>query len=281
MDVEKGFRSIQPLVLSNAREPTEAQPKVAEVNQESKITKPLINPGRSFSVLMHITHSVVGVILILLVVGVFFKLEDNAKKTTVAYAVTQKGDRVRLHQFNEEDSVQKSEKYQLISDYATWMATSLHSYRWYLPGVDGTRTPDPGAKVPGGVLPTAVFMATLSMEPNFSLFYQPKMAALLKTKNVVDMRVESVFKPTKTSSPNQTGTDKWVVYVDGIQINTMENGDKILKRRYKKFTIVAAPVISPSIAQKAYKDPALQDAYMESASWGLMTIGIQDIDNSN
>jgi hypothetical protein len=272
--------------VSNDFQPIQASSIISDrdklgINHETKeAIKPLINSGRSFGVLMDMLHLGANAVLFILAVIIIFKLDDNAKKTMVPYGITQKGDRLRLYQFNEADPVQLRAKNQFISEYATWMATSLHSYRWYLPGADGTRTPDPGAKVPGGVLPTAVFMATLSMHPSFSLEYQPRIAKLLIDKRIVDTRKEAVFKPIKTSDPKKVG-DKWVVYVDGMQINILENGEKTLSRRYKKITIVAAPIISPSVAQKAYADPALQEAYMESASWGLMTVGIQDIDQNN
>jgi hypothetical protein len=252
-------------------EPTQstAQPK--------KTTKveALVPQSRSFAVLMSIVQLGLTGFSILISFFVIWLIMSSNRTLTVPYAIDKQGNRVKLSQITGQ-----AERNQHISDYATWMAVSLHSYRWYVPGADNSRKPDPGVKVKGGdPLPTAVWMATLSMAPDLAIEYQPLIAKLLKDKKLTDARAESLFRPIKTSDPIKVGSDRWEVYVDGMQINRAETGETKNTRRYKKFLITTAPTISKTVAESAYKEPGLQEAYSDSAAWGLMTLGIQDIEN--
>jgi hypothetical protein len=245
--------------------------------QPKKTTKveALVPQSRSFAVLMSIVQVGLTGFSILVSFFVIWLIISSNRTLTVPYAIDKQGNRLKLSQITNE-----ADKNQHISDYATWMAVSLHSYRWYVPGADNSRKADPGVKVNGGdPLPTAVWMGTLSMAPDLAIEYQPLITKLLKDKKLTDTRAESVFKPIHTSAPIKVGSERWEVYVDGIQINRTETGETKNTRRYKKFLITSAPTISKTVAEAAYKEPGLQEAYSDSASWGLMTLGIQDIKN--
>jgi hypothetical protein len=256
---------------------TASEEPVQPTAQPKKTTKveSLVPQSRSFAVLMSIVQASLTGFSILVSFFVIWLIFSKSATLTVPYAIDKQGNRLKLSQITNE-----ADKNQHISDYATWMAVSLHSYRWYVPGADNSRKADPGVKVKGGdPIPTAVWMATLSMAPDFVIEYQPLIAKLLKDKKLTDTRAESVFKPIKTSAPIKVGSERWEVYVDGIQVNRAETGETKNTRRYKKFLITSAPTISRTVAESAYKEPGLQEAYSDSASWGLMTLGIQDIEN--
>jgi hypothetical protein len=257
---------------------TTLEESVQSTAQPKKTTKveALVPQSRSFAVLMSIVQLGLTGFSILISFFVIWLITSSNRTLTVPYAIDKQGNRVKLSQITGQ-----AERNQHISDYATWMAVSLHSYRWYAPGADNSRKADPGVKVKGGdPLPTAVWMATLSMAPDLVIEYQPLIAKLLKDKKLLaDTRVESVFKPIKTSAPIKVGSDRWEVYVDGMQINRAETGETKTTRRYKKFLITSAPTISKTVAESAYREPGLQEAYSDSAAWGLMTLGVQDIES--
>jgi hypothetical protein len=250
-----------------------AQP-IAQPQKTTKV-EALVPQSRSFAVLMSLIQVGMTGFSILVLFFVIWLIISSNKTLTVPYAIDKQGNRVKLSQI-----IDPAERDQHISDYATWMAIGLHSYRWYVPGPNNTRKPDPGVKVRGGdPLPTAVWMATLSMTPDLGIEYQPVITKILKEKKLTDTRTESVFRPVKTSAPIKVGAERWEVYVDGVQINITEAGETKNTRRYKRFLITSAPTISKTVAEAAYKEPGLQDAYSESASWGLMTLAVQDIEN--
>jgi hypothetical protein len=153
-----------------------AQP-IAQPQKTTKV-EALVPQSRSFAVLMSLIQVGMTGFLILVLFFVIWLIISSNKTLTVPYAIDKQGNRVKLSQI-----IDPAERDQHISDYATWMAIGLHSYRWYVPGPNNTRKPDPGVKVRGGdPLPTAVWMATLSMTPDLGIEYQPVITKILKKK---------------------------------------------------------------------------------------------------
>ncbi len=196
------------------------------------------------------------------------------KGMMAAYAIDAQGNRVKLSQI--EDPRKQA---QHIQDFANWVTISLHSYRWYIPSADGVRKADIGVSVSSGAkLPTAVWLGTLALDPNFATEYRPRLAALLKQKGITaDAKSESVFVPTgKPSMPIKAGSGRWEVYMKGVQVNRSEGGSEKNVDRIKILTIAEVPAISQATASKSYADKGLADAYAEARAWGLQVISIRD-----
>jgi hypothetical protein len=211
---------------------------------------------------------------LLMSVVLLFSFNGVAKGMMAAYAIDAQGNRVKLSQI--EDPKKQA---QHIQDFANWVTISLHSYRWYIPSADGVKKPDVGVSVSSGAkLPTAVWLGTLALDPNFAVEYRPRLAALLKQKGITaDARSESVFVPTgKPSMPIKAGSGRYEVYVKGVQVNRSEGGTEKNVDRIKILTIAEVPAVSQATANKSYADKGLADAYAEARSWGLQVISIRD-----
>lgn len=254
-------------------EPLDDTPSVA--TSRKKRDKPALQINEKSYVVLTSTIAAGLSAASLLMSGVLiFSFNGVVKGMMAAYAIDAQGNRVKLSQI--EDPKKQA---QHIQDFANWVAISLHSYRWYIPSAEGARKADAGVPViGGGKLPTAVWLGTLALDPNFAAEYRPRLAALLKQKGITtDAKSESVFVPTgKPSMPIKAGSGRWEVYVKGMQVNRSESGAEKNVDRIKILTIAEVPAISQATANKSYADKGLADAYAEARSWGLQVISIRD-----
>jgi hypothetical protein len=184
------------------------------------------------------------------------------------------GDRLKVGQI-----VDAKQKQEHIKDYAKLVTTALSTYRWYKPTADGGQAPDTGFPVDasGSKVPTAVYLGSLYLEPNYAAKYLPIISAQMKALGMgPENRLSSIFIPSRISQPQKQGESKWLVRVTGTQKTVGEGGATRLIPVVKDLVVREAPTISSTFAEKSYKEPGLVQGLAEARSWGLVTVSISD-----
>jgi hypothetical protein len=230
---------------------------------------------RSTLVMLVTIALVVGAFNTILSIAHLFSFGGMRDSLMSAYVIDgNTGDRRKVGQI-----VDAKQKQEHIKDYAKLVTTALSTYRWYKPTADGGQAPDTGFPVDanGSKVPTAVYLGSLYLDPNYSAKYLPIISAQMKALGLgPENRLSSVFIPARISQPQKQGESKWLVRVTGTQKTIGEGGATRLIPVVKDLVVREAPTISSTFAEKSYKEPGLAQGLAEARSWGLVTVSITD-----
>jgi hypothetical protein len=230
---------------------------------------------RSYLVMMATIATIGSGISIILSLILLVCFNGITKGVMAAYVVDNQGNRLRVNQIDDPKQQQ-----QHIQDYATWIARSLCTYRWYLPNDDGSKKPDPGFLLgrSGKRVPTAVYIGSLGLEPHFAAEYLPIIADQLAAVGIpASSQVESEFIPQKASVPEPVGAGKWKMRVTGVQKTRSASGDEQLIPAIYESIVREVPAISQTFAERDYREKGLAQALADARSWGLETIYITNL----
>jgi hypothetical protein len=274
---DEGAKSTSALTPSNGhQEAMEFTSPVTDPDPQANQPAPGKRLNERSTLVMLVTIAlVVGAFNTVLSIAHLFSFGGMRDSLMSAYVIDgNTGDRRRVGQI-----VDAKQKQEHIKDYAKLVATALSTYRWYVPAEFGEKKPDPGFPVDsnGSKVPTAVYLGSFYLEPNYASKYLPIISAQMKSLNLqVENRLNSIFIPSRISQPQKQGEGKWLVRVTGTQKTMSEGGAARLIPVVKELAIREAPTMSTTLAEKSYKNPEMAKGLAEARSWGLVTTSISD-----
>lgn len=144
---------------------------------------------------------------------------------------------------------------ELIKSFAARQVRALNTWRTLLP--DGKV--DPGEEVESGKkIPTAVFQATLSMEPRFAAAFRKVLAGTISAETQANKDMQGIFIMGPMGAVRKTGDRLWTVPVTGYQLIT-GGGAPVTKQIKWELTMMAVPPSYPKADDKKY-DPVTSKA---------------------